>query len=101
MGPAMRALPYARWRSFVEHYLLLPPSRVGVFSNQAEAARRAGFGTQRSSVHTMARIGYRLVQDERVQAAIAEEARKMLRGGGFEAVKQLLSIVSTRSIHSR
>ena len=42
MGPAMRALPSNRWRTFVSHYLMLPPSRVGVFSNQAEAARRAG-----------------------------------------------------------
>jgi hypothetical protein len=94
MGPAMRALPSNRWRTFVSHYLMLPPSRVGVFSNQAEAARRAGFGTARSHVNTMARIGYRLVQDERIQAAIAEESRKMLRGGGFEAVKQLLAIVN-------
>jgi hypothetical protein len=73
---------------------MLPPSRTGVFSNQAEAARRAGFGTAHSHDTTMARIGYRLVQDERIQAAIAEESRKMLRGGGFEAVKQLLAIVS-------
>jgi hypothetical protein len=94
MGPAMRALPNARWRSFVEFYLMLPPSRTGAFSNQAEAARRAGFGTARTSNTNIARIGYRLVQDERIQAAIAEEARKLLRGGGFEAVKQLLSIVS-------
>jgi hypothetical protein len=94
MGPAMRALPSNRWRTFVSHYLMLPPSRTGVFSNQAEAARRAGFGTARSHVNTMARIGYRLVQDDRIQAAISEEARKLLRGGGFEAVKQLLSIVN-------
>jgi hypothetical protein len=94
MGPAMRALPFARWRSFVEYYLLLPPSRTGVFSNAAGAARRAGFGSPRSTNEYMARIGYRLVHDERIQAAIAEEARKLLRGGGFEAVKQLLAIVS-------
>jgi hypothetical protein len=94
MGPAMRALPFNRWRSFVEHYLLLPPARTGLFSNQAEAARRAGFGTPKSKPVYLARIGYRLVQDERIQAAIAEEARKLLRGGGFEAVKQLLAIVS-------
>jgi hypothetical protein len=89
MGPAMRALPNARWRAFVEFYLLENPGHGA----QTNAARRAGFGHARTSPLNMAKIATRLMRDERMQAAIAEEARKLLRGGAPEAVKALQNLV--------
>jgi hypothetical protein len=41
----------------------------------------------------MARIASRLMRDDRMIAAIAEEARKLLRGGAPDAVKALLNLV--------
>jgi hypothetical protein len=89
MGPAMRALPHARWRAFVEFLLLEPPGHGA----QTAAARRAGFGHARTKPITMAKIASRLMRDDRVVAAIAEEARKLLRGGAPDAVKALLNLV--------
>jgi hypothetical protein len=89
LGPAMKALPNAKWRAFVEFYLLENPGR----GSQANAARRAGFGSPRSKPIDMAHIGWRLMSDERMQAAIAEEARKVLRGCAPEATKALLELV--------
>jgi hypothetical protein len=88
----MRALS-AKQRAFVEFYLLERPARTGVISNQAAAARRAGYGSPTSTSVSMSHIGWRLLQDERVQAAVAEEARKMLRGAAPDAVKALLEVV--------
>jgi hypothetical protein len=92
-GPAMKALPNARWRAFVEFYLLGTPSREGMFSNQAAAARRAGFGKPRSTPRAMAHIGWRLMQDQRMVEAIAEESRKLLRSGHPEAVTALKNMI--------
>jgi phage terminase small subunit len=89
LGPAMQALPNNRWRAFIEFYLLEPPGR-GAPTN---AARRAGFGHARTTPLNMARISSRLMHDDRIIAAIAEESRKMLRAGAPEAVKALLSLV--------
>ena len=89
LGPAMRALPNNRWRAFVEFYLLEKPG----YGAQADAARKAGFGHARTSPLNMARIASRLMRDDRMIGAIAEEARKMLRGGAPDAVKALLSLV--------
>ena len=88
-GPAMRALPNHRWRAFVEFYLLENPGRGA----QTNAARRAGFGNARTSPLNMAHIAWRLMRDERMQAAIAEEARKVLRGCAPEAAKALIELV--------
>ena len=88
-GPAMKALPNDKWRAFVEFYLLENPGRGA----QTNAARRAGFGSPRSKPIDMAHIAWRLMRDERMQAAIAEEARKLLRGGAPEAVKALQNLV--------
>jgi hypothetical protein len=41
----------------------------------------------------MALIAWRLMQDDRVIAAIAEESRKMLRAGAPEAVKALQNMI--------
>jgi phage terminase small subunit len=88
LGPAMKALP-AKWRSFVTFYLLENPGRGA----QTNAARRAGFGTARSKPINMAHIAWRLMRDERIQAAIAEEARKLLRGSAPEAAKALIELI--------
>ena len=89
LGPAMRALPNNRWRAFVEFYLLEKPG----YGAQANAARRAGFGAPKSTPLSLTQTASRLMRDDRMIAAIAEEARKMLRGGAPDAVKALLSLV--------
>jgi hypothetical protein len=91
-GPAMKALPNDKWRAFVEFYLLEEPGRGA----QTNAARRAGFGSPRSKPIDMAHIGWRLMRDERMQAAIAEEARKLLRGSAPEAAKALIELVRNK-----
>src|SRR5580704_19778360 len=89
LGPAMRALPNNRWRAYVEYYLLEKPGHGA----QTAAARKAGFGTPRTTPLNMARIASRLARDERMVAAVAEEARKIVRGGAPEAAKALLALV--------
>jgi hypothetical protein len=97
-GPCMRVLT-ARQRAFVEFLILEPPT----FGAQTRAARRAGYGTSRTTPPTMAKISSRLVHDEKVLAAINEEARKLLRAGGVEATKALLALVhdNTHKDHAR
>jgi phage terminase small subunit len=87
-GPCMRALT-ARRRAFVE-FLILEPPTVGA---QTRAARRAGYGTGRTTPTIMAKISSRLVRDEKILAAINEEARKLLRSGGLEATKALIALL--------
>ena len=89
LGPAMRALPNNRWRAYVEYYLLEKPGHGA----QTAAARKAGFGTPKTTPLNMARIASRLARDERMVAAVAEEARKIVRGGAPEAAKALLGLV--------
>jgi hypothetical protein len=89
LGPAMRALPNNRWRAYVEYYLLEKPGHGA----QTAAARKAGFGTPKTTPLNMARIASRLARDERMVAAVAEEARKIVRGGAPEAAKALLALV--------
>jgi hypothetical protein len=89
LGPAMRALPSNKWRAFVEWYLLEKPGHGA----QTAAARRAGFGTGRTTPLNMARIASRLMRDSRIIAALSEESRKIVRGGAPEAAKALLALV--------
>jgi phage terminase small subunit len=89
LGPAMRALPNDKWRTFVDFYILEKPGRGA----QTNAARRAGFGKARTKAMTMARISSRLMRDDRIVAAIAEETRKVLRGGAPEAAKAILNLI--------
>jgi hypothetical protein len=89
LGPAMRALPNDRYRAFIEFYLLEKPG----YGAQTNAARRAGFGNLKTTPLNMARIASRLMRDDRIIAAIAEEARKLLRGGAPDAVKALHNLV--------
>jgi hypothetical protein len=88
-GPAMRALPNDRWRAFVDFYLLetYANGNKNNHGSQAAAARKAGFGGPKTTAHVMAHIGWRLLKDDRMVAAIAEESRKLLRSGVPEAVK--------------
>jgi hypothetical protein len=88
-GPAMKALPNSRWRAFVEFYLLSTQGHGA----QAAAARRAGFGSPKSTPRAMAHIGWRLMRDQRIIEAVAEESRKLLRSGQPEAVKALHAMV--------
>ena len=88
-GPAMRALPNDRWRLFVDSYIweTFTNGNKNNYGAQANAARTAGFGGPKTTPHAMAHIGWRLLKDDRIVAAIAEESRKLLRSGVPEAVK--------------
>jgi len=99
LGPAMRALPSEHWREFVEYYLLEKPG----YGAQTAAARRAGFGTARTTPLNMARIASRLRRDDRIIAALSEEAKKIVRGGAPEAARALLGLVRdpTHKDHAR
>ena len=81
-GPAMRALPNNRWRLFVETYLWETFNNPNKNNHgaQAAAARKAGFGGPRTKPITLAQIGWKLLKDDRMIAAIAEESRKLLTG---------------------
>ena len=89
LSPALRALPNSQWRDFVQFYLLEKPGHGA----QTRAARRAGFGTADTTPLNMARIASRLMHDDRIIAALSEEARKIVRGGGVEASKALMNLV--------
>jgi len=89
LGPAMRSLPNNRWRAFAEFYVLdtYTNSRKNNYGPQASAARKAGFGGPKTAPKTLAQIGWKLMRDDRMMAAVAEESRKLLRAGQPEAVK--------------
>jgi hypothetical protein len=95
LGPAMRALPNDRWRAFVEFYLLKTCANGSKnnYGAQANAARKAGFGAPKTTSRAMAHIGWRLMRDDRIIAAVAEESRKIVRAGAPEAAKALLNLV--------
>ena len=99
LGTAMRALPSEQWRAFVEYYLLEKPG----YGAQTAAARRAGFGTARTTPLNMARIASRLMHDDRIVAALSEEAKKIVRGGAPEAARALIGLVRdpTHKDHAR
>jgi hypothetical protein len=99
LGPAMQSLPNNKWRNFVEFLLLERPG----YGAQVNAARRAGFGHARTTPLNMARIASRLMRDDRIIAAITEEARKVIRGGSAEASKALMNLVrdSEHKDHAR
>ena len=85
LGPAMLALPTDGMRAFV--YAMLDTGG----QNQMLCAKESGYtGTER----TLAVTGHRLAHDERVQAAIQEEARRRLNAGAILAVNTVLSIAA-------
>jgi hypothetical protein len=82
----MRALPNDRWRRFVENYVLGAPPCA------AKAYRAAGLGLN-SSTLDQAREAYRLLRDERVNAAVADLSKKYFRAAipaALSAVKEIL-----------
>jgi hypothetical protein len=89
LGPAMKALRNDRHRAFVDFYLIetLSNGNKRNYGAQARAARKAGFGGPNTPAHSYAQIGWELMKDGRIVAAIAEESRKLLRAGAPEAVK--------------
>jgi hypothetical protein len=56
------------------------------------AARAAGFG-KNSTPSNLAKMAWKMAQDVRVIAAVAEESRKVLRLGHPEAVNAVLNLV--------
>jgi hypothetical protein len=94
----MRALPSPKWRAFVEYYLLATPG----YGAQAEALRRAGFGAKSTPIN-QARLAHRMMRDPRMQAAVNEEAKRIVRLGGMDAAKALLALIHdpTHKDHAR
>ena len=84
LGPCMRNLPTDRQRAFVCAML-----ETGGRSH-TECAILAGFtGNEK----TMKVTAYRIFHDERVQAAMTEEAGRRLKSGQIMAVSKLLNII--------
>lgn len=88
-GPAMSALRTDHHRAFV----LALMEQVGE-PNATLAAEVAGFGGE--SPVGLRVTAHRLIHDDRIQAAIQEEARKRLISGGLMASAELLRIVADR-----
>lgn len=91
-GPAMAALPNDRQRAFV----------VALYDEEAPrkgdglliyAARAAGYGTATSSTKSLGVIANRIVHDGRVQAAIVEHSRSVLRAVPPEAIRALKELI--------
>lgn len=87
LGPAMRALPNERWRAFVRSYVTGKPGKGA----PVRALRSAGFKS--STPLNQAREAYKLLHDDRIVAAIAEEAKKFFRAAIPEAVQAARDIV--------
>ncbi len=84
MGPAMEALPL-RQRKFVEALL------DNGMSNYTRAAAEAGYTGERA---VLGRTGSRLAHDDRVQAAIQEEARRRMKASGIMAASMLINMAA-------
>jgi hypothetical protein len=87
LGPAMAALANDRHRAFVMHYVV-----VGV---AAEAARRAGFGNEKTIDKDYARIGYRLLRNDAIRAAVMEETRAHYHVAAAAAVREVRRILDS------
>jgi DNA-directed RNA polymerase specialized sigma24 family protein len=82
LGPAMQAINPAQ-RAYVI-------ARVFEGLTQARAAEAAGYSA--STPDTAKVAGYRLEHDERIQAAIAEECRKLMRSEGANSVRAIIRV---------
>jgi len=82
LGPCMLALTPAM-RAYVV-------ARVIYGLGRSRAAEAAGYATP--DKNTAKSQGYRLEHDERIQAAIAEECRKLMRSEGPNCIRTLISI---------
>jgi hypothetical protein len=88
LGPAMQALPNAKWRAYVYH-LITQKSGHGALTR---AARAAGFG-KNSTPTNLAKLAWRLSREERVIAAVAEESKKVIRLGHPEAAAAVINLI--------
>jgi hypothetical protein len=88
LGPAMRKLPNDKWRAFVVAYVTGKPGLGAI----TRAAKLAGFGRNGTSVH-LRKQAWMLAHDDRMIAAIAETAKKVIRAGAPEAVNALMALV--------
>ena len=88
LGPAMRVLN-ERQRLFVRALLLEKPG----YGSATRAYRKAGYG-KTSKAATQSKEAHKMLRDDRIIAALAEEAKKVIRGiGHAEAVSALLNMV--------
>jgi hypothetical protein len=88
LGPAMRALPNERWRAFVQHYVTGKPGKGA----PVRALRAAGFKS--ATPLNQAREAYKLLHDDRIIAAIAEQSKKHFRAAIPEAVQAARDIIA-------
>jgi phage terminase small subunit len=93
MGAAMHGLPNDKMRAFVRHYVL--DYEHGA---PARAYLAAGYSPSPKNAHVDA---WKLLQDERIIAAIAEEAKKVLRAAHPAAVKVIYEIMADKDHKDR
>lgn len=86
LGPAMLALN-PRQRAFVIAMCEVP------MGTQEQWAHAAGYGG--ASADSCRTIGHRLAHDERILAAVDEEARRRFRSGGILAVSRVMDLVKS------
>lgn len=98
LSEAMRALTQKQ-RLFVWHYI----TEVGKapYGAQTRAARKAGYGTATTDAHGFARLAYQAMSDPKVQNALTEEARRIVRAGSVEASNALMEVVRDKSHRDR
>ena len=87
LGPAMRALSARQQRSCGRSSLEKPG-----YGALTRAYRKAGYG-KTSKAATLSKEAHHLSRDERIIAAIAEEAKKFMRLGHAEAVAALFNVI--------
>lgn len=87
LGPAMRSLASDQQRRFVTALLTLGDS------NFVRAAMLAGYSAPDRDLLELG--AQRLAHDPRVQAAIAEEAKRRLSAGMIAAVSTVLTVLTT------
>jgi hypothetical protein len=92
-GPAMLALPNDKQRAFVAALFNEDAPRKGD-GLLIYAAREAQYGTATSSAKSLSVIANRIVHDDRVQAAIAEHSRRVLRTIPPEAIRALKDLIA-------
>jgi hypothetical protein len=89
----MRALPNNRWREFVYAYVTTPKPGHGSLT---KACRAAGFG-KNSTAANLAKLSWKISQDPRFIAAVAEQSKKLIRVGHPEAAAAVLNLVRNPS----
>lgn len=87
-GPAMKALPNDAWRTFAIEFAT---GRQG-HGALTRAARAAGFG-KNSTAANLGKLAWKIAQDDRMVAAVAEVSRKLVRSGAPEAANALMNMI--------